>query len=122
MAIAATLIDVASPTTKIVYTSLVTSPQTGNAITCIMICNTSAPPQTTPATLTLYAVPSTNGGTTIGAASAANMIINALNIPAGETVSLDQEKLVLTNNDTIVAMVAAGQANVVSFLISTLPV
>jgi hypothetical protein len=50
------------------------------------------------------------------------MIINALNIPAGETVSLDQEKLVLTNNDTIVAMVAAGQANVVSFLISTLPV
>ena len=38
------------------------------------------------------------------------------------TVSLDQEKLVLTNNDTIVAMVAAGQSNVVSFLISTLPV
>jgi len=119
MAIAATLIDVASPTTKIVYTSLVTSPQTGNAITCIMICNTSV---STSATLTLYAVPSTNSGTTIGATSAANMIINALNIPAGETVSLDQEKLVLTNNDTIVAMVAAGQSNVVSFLISTLPV
>lgn len=119
MAIAATLIDVASPTTKIVYTSSVTSPQTGNAITCIMICNTSA---STSATLTLYAVPSTNSGTTIGAASASNMIINALNIPAGETVSLDQEKLVLTNNDTIVAMVAAGQSNVVSFLISTLPV
>jgi len=119
MAIAATLIDVVSPTTKIVYTSLVTSPQTGNAITCIMICNTSA---STSATLTLYAVPATGGGTTVGSASAANMIINALNIPAGETVSLDQEKLVLTNNDTIVAMVAAGQANVLSFLISTLPV
>ena len=119
MAIAATLIDVVSPTTKIVYTSLVTSPQTGNAITCIMICNTSA---STSATLTLYAVPSTGGGTTVGAASATNMIINALNIPAGETVSLDQEKLVLTNNDTIVAMLAAGQANVLSFLISTLPV
>jgi hypothetical protein len=117
MAIAATLIDVASPTTKLVYTSSVTSPQTGNAITCIMICNTSV---STAATITLYAVPATGGGTTTGAASDTNMIINALNLPPGETVSLDQEKLVLTNNDTIVAK--SSQANVLSFLISTLPV
>jgi hypothetical protein len=72
-----------------------------NAITTIMFCNTSAFNPTTPtlnqSLLYVYAVP--NGGT-VGTGT---LIINGLPIPAGETVSLDQEKLVLANGDTIVA-------------------
>jgi len=48
------------------------------------------------------------------------MIVNALPVPPGETVSLDQEKLVLSNNDTIVAVASVGAT--VSILISTLSV
>ena len=103
--------------TGLVYTCSVTAPQTGTAITCIMICNTSS---STSATVTLYAVPSTGGGTSPGSASNTNMIMNALPIPAGETVSLDQEKLVLGNNDTLVAV--SSQATTLTILISTLPV
>jgi hypothetical protein len=70
-----------------------------NAITTIIICNTStyvpATPTVNQSLLYLYAVPS--GGT----AGTGNIIINGLPIPAGETVSLDQEKLVLGNGDFI---------------------
>jgi len=93
-----------------VYTSATSGSQTGNAITCMIICNTSS---STLATVTLYAV--TSGSS----ATATNMIINALSIPGGETVSLDQEKLVLGAGDFIVAQ--SNQANVISITISTLP-
>jgi hypothetical protein len=92
------------------YTSTVTGSQTGNAITCMIICNTSS---NTTATLTMWAV--TSGGS----ASTTNMIINALSIPGGETVSLDQEKLVLGSGDFLVAQ--ASVSTTLSITLSTLP-
>ena len=38
-----------------------------------------------------------------GTAGDGNMIVNGLPVPAGETVSFDQEKMVLANGDFIVA-------------------
>lgn len=88
-------------------TSLTSSAQSAftssgnNAITTIIICNTStfvpATPTLNQSLLYLYAVP--NGGT----ANSTTIIVNGLPIPAGETVSLDQEKLVLANGDTLQA-------------------
>jgi len=102
----------------LVYTSSVTSPQVGNAITCIMICNTTS---STNATLTLYVVPSSSGaGLALGTPGVANMVINAIPVPPYETVSLDQEKLVLGPYDSIVAVSSA--ASTLTITISTLPV
>lgn len=108
MALTAALIT-ASATS--VYTS-----NGNNAITCMTICNYSG----TATTLTLYAVPSTSGGTVVGTASSTNILISALTIPGGETVTLDQEKLVLGNNDSIQAL--AGATSRLNIVISTLPV
>jgi len=110
MAISSYQIGSAS-TNYTIYTSTTSGSQLGNALTTMIICNTSA---STPATLTMYAVASG------GSATATNMIINALSIPGGETVSLDQEKLVLGSNDFIVA--SSNQANILSITISTIPV
>lgn len=68
------------------------------AITTIIVCNTGA----TALTLSLYAI--AGGGT----ASAANMIVNALSIPAGDMVSFDQEKLVLGTTDVLKAICSAS--------------
>jgi hypothetical protein len=65
------------------------------AITTVIVCNTG----TTDRTVTLYAVP--NPGTT---ASTGNMIVNALTVPAGDTVSFDQEKMVLATGDQLKAI------------------
>jgi hypothetical protein len=62
----------------------------------------------------LYAVPS---GQTL---SSTNLIINAIPVTAGETLSLDQEKLVLGNGDTLVAKSDVGSTLVMT--ISTLAV
>lgn len=89
-----------SSTDTTVYTS-----SGNNAITTIIICNKSdyvpATPTLNESLLYVYAVPNNAGA--VGTASSDNLIVNGLPIPAGETVSLDQEKMVLTNNDTIVA-------------------
>lgn len=61
------------------------------AITTVIVCNTGVADRT----LTLYAVPS---GGSVGTGS---MIVNALNVPAGDTVSFDQEKMVLSNGDEL---------------------
>jgi len=114
MALTSTLIDSAN-TNKGLYTSTAVSPVLGNAITTIIICNTSSS-QT--ATFTLYAVP--NAGGAQGTASTSNMIINAISIPPTETVSLDQEKLVLSHNDILVGK--ASVANVLTVTVSTLAV
>ena len=98
-----------------VYLSSASAPQLGNAITSMIICNTTTG---TNAVVTVYAVP--NSGGSLGTAANGNMMIKQLPIPAGETVSLDQEKLVLSNNDQIVAL--SDQANTLTFIISTLPV
>jgi hypothetical protein len=96
------------------YTSTVTGTQLGNAITTIIICNYGV----TNANVTVYAVPNSSGS--VGTAGTSNMIINALTVPAGESVCLDQEKLVLSSNDTIVAI--STVATMLNMTISTLPV
>ena len=80
-----------------------------NAITTIIVCNTSAGSLN----LTLHAIPSA------GSASNTNMIVNALTIPAGDTVSFDQEKMVLSNGDFLVAV---GSNTGLSATVSTLAV
>ena len=81
-------------------TSIYTS--TGdNAITTIIVCNTNTTPTTGDRTLTLYAVANNSGS--VGTTSSGNMIVQTLIIPAGDTVSFDQEKMVLANNDAIFA-------------------
>jgi hypothetical protein len=47
------------------------------------------------------------------------MIVSSLPIPAGDTVSFDQEKMVLSDNDTLVAV---GSSTGLSATVSTLPV
>jgi len=92
-------------TNTTVYTSTVSGSQTGNAIPCMMICNYTSG---TAATVTIYAVP--NNGGSVGTPGSVNTIVYQLPVPAGETVSLDQEKLVLSANDTIVAVASVNSA------------
>lgn len=108
MAILSTLV---ANTNTTIYTSTVSGSQIGNAITCLMFCNYT--PSTT-STVTVYVVPNA------GSASNTNMIVNALSIPGGETVSLDQEKLVLGSGDFIVAVASVNTT--INATISTLPV
>lgn len=81
------------------------------AITTIIVCNTTSVDKT----LTLYAVQ--NSGGSPGTASSSNMIVNALTVPANDTVSFDQEKVVLSTGDTVVAVAnAVGLTATVSTL------
>ena len=64
------------------------------AITTVIVCNTTAGDLP----LTLYAVANGNS------AGTGTMIVNALNVPAGDTVSFDQEKMVLSTGDSLVAV------------------
>jgi hypothetical protein len=81
------------------------------AITTIIVCNTTGVDKT----LTLYAVQNSSGSA--GTPAAGNMIVNALTIPAGDTVSFDQEKVVLTTGDSVVAVAnATGLTATVSTL------
>ena len=98
-----------------VYLSEADAPQLGNAITCMIVCNTSV---TTEATVSIYAVP--NIGGSVDSVGTNHMIVNRVILPPGETISFDQEKLVLSNNDQIFAW--ASVTNIVVFTISTLPV
>jgi hypothetical protein len=102
--------------TAAVYTS-----SGNNAITSIIVCNTATFDPNNPATgqtnLYLYAIPS--GGNASSPATNTK-IVNGLPIPAGETVSLDQEKLVLSSGDMLVAS-SDSPANLV-VTVSTLPV
>jgi len=67
------------------------------AITTVIVCNTGS----TDLTVTLYAVPNT------GSAGNGTMIVNQLNVPAGDTVSFDQEKMVLGTGDELKAICSA---------------
>lgn len=68
------------------------------AITTVIVCNTTAADKT----VTLYAVP--NGGS----AGDSTMIVNTLTVPAGDTVSFDQEKMVLGAGDELKAICSAS--------------
>jgi len=65
-----------------------------NAITCIILCNTSL---SVDATVTVWAVPAAV------AAGDANMIMNEISLPAGETFSMDTERFILNDFDSIQA-------------------
>lgn len=77
------------------------------AITTIIVCNTGVADRT----LTMYAVPAADS------AGTETMIVNALVVPAGDTVSFDQEKMVLGTGDEVQASCsAAGLTATVSIL------
>lgn len=100
-----------------VYTSI-----GNNAITTVIVCNTStynpSNPTANQSMVYLYAVPNDEGS--VGIASNDNIIVNGLPIPAGETVSFDQEKMVLANNDSLWAKTDSASNLVVT--VSTLAV
>lgn len=106
MAISNLAIPISTPTAITLPT--VTAPSLGNAVTAIIICNYTP---STLATVTVYC------GT---AATNTTMLISVLPVPAGETVSLDQEKLVLGASDNLYFV--ASVASVLSVTVSTLPV
>jgi hypothetical protein len=97
-------------------TSIYTS-SGNNAITTIIVCNTNTTPVTGNRTLTLYAVE--HSGAAVGTPGTGNMIVQTLTIPAGDTISFDQEKMVLADFDSIVAN-ASGTG--LTATVSTLPV
>jgi hypothetical protein len=65
-----------------------------NAITCIIFCNTSL---TTDATVSVWLA---KAGFP---ASASNQILNSIVVPAGETFSIDTERFILADSDSIQA-------------------
>ncbi len=65
-----------------------------NAITCIILCNTSL---VTDTTVSVWAVPASV------AAGDANLILNEISVPAGETFSMDTERFILSDGDSIQA-------------------
>lgn len=90
-----------------------------NAITCMVLCNNYSPVSLTnedtgTCTVNVYLTkPSI-------AATSNNIIINSLIIPAGETVFLSEERIVLDAGDEI--WVSTSVANRITFTVSTLPV
>jgi hypothetical protein len=94
--------------TAIETTTTALASGSGNrAITTIIICNTTS----NAINLTIHAIPS---GSSI---SAATMIVKALSVPAGETVSFDQEKMVLATGDALAAFATnTGLSATVSIL------
>ena len=69
--------------------------------------------------LDLYLVPS--GG---GAGTEATRIVSKLTIPAGETIFFSEERVVLSNLDTIQAQASSigGVGGLLTITVSTLPV
>jgi hypothetical protein len=93
-----------TPTT--IYTCpgvLISDPQE-HAVTCMIFCNKSS----SDVVLNLYAVP--NGNT-----YEQGQIVKDLTIPAGETVTMDTEKIILSTGDTVQAV-----ASFVGRLIATI--
>lgn len=76
-----------------------------NAITTIIVCNTATFNANSPidgqTNLYMYAVPAAEVSGTL--TQPKHTIVNGLPIPAGETVSFDQEKIVLANGDRLIA-------------------
>lgn len=96
-----------------IYTSV-----KNNAITTIIACNVGEidenDEKANSCRLTLYLVPHGQ------ACSFRNMIVKELIIPAGETVFFSDEKVILSNNDTVYA--EASAPGLLTITISTLPV
>lgn len=109
-AITETAVSGGTPNGTAVYTSV-----GNNAITSIIACNNSG----SDITFTMYAIP--NGKNAYNNPECT--IVSVMTLPAGETLSLDQEKLVLGNNDVLAATASVAYAGTgISVVVSTLPV
>jgi len=95
-----------------IFTSAPSGNQEGHAVTCMIICNTTL----SDAVVSIYAVPVNKAGNN----DSTTQIVNALPVPAGETVSLDQEKIVLGSGDAITAL--SDQNGRLTFTLSYIPV
>lgn len=84
------------------------------AVTTIIVCNTTSGDRQ----LTIYALGKDGSGVQSTAGSG-SMIVKDLNVPAGDTVSFDQEKFVLDSTDSLVAF---GSSTGLTATVSTLPV
>lgn len=84
--------------TSAISADTLTSGSGNRAITTVIVCNTGS----TDLTVSLFAVA---GG---GSAGTGNMIVNELTVPAGDTVSFDQEKMVLSTGDELKAICSAS--------------
>lgn len=78
-----------------------------NAITCMIFCNTSSD---TDSTISVWVVPAAQP------AGPANMVIKDVLLPAGETFSMDTERFILSDSDTIQAQ--ASQDTIVTVTVS----
>lgn len=78
-----------------------------NAVTCIIFCNTSL---TTDATVTVWIVPAGI------AAGNTNMVLNEVSVPAGETFSLDTERFIMADSDSIQSQ--SSQNNIITATVS----
>ena len=108
--VVATSVSSGTPNGTAVYTS-----SGNNAITSIIACNNSG----SSIDLTIYAVP--NGKNAYNNPECT--IVRALTLPAGETLSLDQEKLVLGNNDVLSAIASVAYTSTgIGIVVSSLPV
>lgn len=87
-----------------------------NAVTCMWVCNTyvGGSPASNGADLTLHFVKQGDSITNT------NMVVNAIPVPAGETVVFDAEKIIMDNGDRVVA--SASAAGLLTFTISTIQV
>lgn len=112
MALTCTSINAAN---TVLYTS------SGNtAITTLIVSNvnpyTAATPTIGQSNLNLFIVP---GG---GTPNFSNLIVSALPLPAGETFTFDNEKIIMSNGDTLVATSSAATgiaANAVSLTVTS---
>lgn len=98
-----------------------------NAITTISLCNTSAVNLTdetsNSVTVNIYLVKANNLGfpvTGLTSPGAGNLIVSELVVPAGETVFLSEERIVLDAGDEI--WVGTSSSGKLSVTVSTLPV
>ena len=92
--------------------------QKENLVSTIIVCNVGEIDETdeyaNSCRLTLYVVPHGQ------ACSVRNMIVRNLTVTAGDTVFFSDEKIVLSNQDSIYA--EASQPGLLSITVSTLPV
>jgi hypothetical protein len=125
-----TLVTATSVTNPdLVYTSSSTGAPIGgavvgqtNAVTTIALCNIGAPDATdetvNDVVVNVYVAPQGVGAQATG--STCNLIVSSLTVPAGETVFLSEERIVLDAGDEI--YVGTDTANLLCVTVSSLAV
>jgi hypothetical protein len=126
--IKSTIVTTSTLTTPdLVFTSSTTGapiagPVTGqtSAITAIILCNTLTPSLTdetiNDTNINIYLVPVSAGGVV----TSQYMIVNKLNVPAGETVFFSDERIILDSGDEI--RVGSDNGSSITVTVSSLPV